>query len=90
MEQKPELKVIGMVADTGKKAGKDWKGDFEQEIAFKVEGIVPLLKTTVSARRKKDLPHSVGFMQNRVAKGSVTVTLNDAGNIESICYPMFS
>lgn len=87
---KPELKVIGMTPDTGKKAGKDCFGNFEQEIAFKVEGIVPLVKTTVSARRKKDLPNSVKFMQNRVAKGSVTVTLNDAGNLESIIYPMFS
>ena len=76
-----------MTVPPGAKIGKDCMGNFSQPIFFTVEG--KEIASDVTARRKKDLPRSVEFMQKRVDKGNLTVTLHESGRIESIIYPMF-
>lgn len=83
---KNALKVTAMRTVEGK-ITKDWKGDFVQPIMFTVEGKEIL--SDVSSRKKKDLPQAVAFMQKRVDKGDVTVTLNEAGRIEMLSYMLF-
>ena len=82
-----ELKVTGMTVPPGAKITKDCMGNFSHPIFFTVEG--KQIASDVTSRKKKDLPRSLEFMQKRVDKGSLTVTLHESGRIESICYPMF-
>lgn len=76
-----------MTVPPGAKITKDCMGNFSHPIFFTVEG--RQIASDVTSRKKKDLPRSLEYMQKRVDKGSLTVTLHESGRIESVCYPLF-
>ena len=82
----PELQVTAFSIIPGAKIVKDWMGHFSQPVHYTVEG--KQIVSDVTARRKKDLPRNVGYMQKLVDRGVVRVQLNSSGRIGTILYPL--
>jgi hypothetical protein len=82
----PELQVTAFSIIPGAKIEKDCIGRFSQPVHYTVEG--KQIISDVTARRKKDLPRNVGYMQKLVDRGVVRVQLNSSGRIGTILYPL--